>query len=227
MKRLISTLLFIFWSYAGSAQIIEVNIKGMDDGLRSTKQIDYNEAVLFAKREAIERAGVRIKAMTTVKDFMLNSDYIESRAEAVLLPGYNIIDIGYQIDGTYLVVLAGKVKSNVQSDPQFGTMVSQEEQSHNPSVDFKIRFLVNRVISDSPSYYKISLDDRVVFSSTLTDIDQIISEDRISPGPHKIQVFCDFSNIIEEKIIDVQNNMTLNIHVKKSLWTGRETLEVY
>jgi hypothetical protein len=91
------------------AETIDVHIKGVDDGVKTTKQRDYKEAVLFAKREAIERAGVKIKAITTVKDLVLNSDYIESQAEAVLLPEYNILDMGYSADGTYQVVLVGKV----------------------------------------------------------------------------------------------------------------------
>ena len=93
------------------AETIDVHIKGVDDGVKTTKQRDYKEAVLFAKREAIERAGVKIKSMTTVKDLVVNSDYIESQAEAVLLPGYNILDMGYSADGTYQVVLVGKVKT--------------------------------------------------------------------------------------------------------------------
>jgi hypothetical protein len=93
------------------SETIDVLIKGVDDGLKTTKQQDYKEAVLFAKREAIERAGVKIKAMTTVKDLVLDSDYIESKAEAVLLPGYNILDMGYFADGTYQIVLIGKVKT--------------------------------------------------------------------------------------------------------------------
>ena len=93
------------------AETIDVQIKGVDDGAKTTKQRDYKEAVLFAKREAIERAGVKIKSMTTVKDLVVNSDYIESKAEAVLLPGYNILDMGYSADGTYQVVLFGKVKT--------------------------------------------------------------------------------------------------------------------
>ncbi len=56
-------------------------------------------------------AGVKIKSMTTIKDMVLYSDYIESKAEAVLLPGYNILDMGYSADGTYQVVLIGKVKT--------------------------------------------------------------------------------------------------------------------
>ena len=94
-----------------NAETINVQIKGVDDGARTTKQRDYKEAVLFAKREAIERAGVKIKSMTTVKDLVVNSDYIESKAEAVLLPGYNIVDMGYSADGTYQIVLVGKVKT--------------------------------------------------------------------------------------------------------------------
>jgi len=94
-----------------NAETIDVQIKGVDDGVRTTKQQDYKEAVLFAKREAIERAGVKIKALTTVKDMVVNSDYIESKAEAALMPGYQIMDIGYQADLTYLVILIGKVKT--------------------------------------------------------------------------------------------------------------------
>lgn len=91
------------------AETIDVQIKGIDDGVKTTKQQDYKEAVLFAKHEAIERAGVKVKSMTTVKDFVLNADYIESKAEGVLLPGYNILDIGYVEDGTYQVVLVDKI----------------------------------------------------------------------------------------------------------------------
>ena len=99
-----------------NAETIDVHIKGVDDGVKTRKQQDYKEAVLFAKREAIERAGVKIKAITTVKDLVLYSDYIESKAEAVLLPGYNIMDIGYQQDGTYLVILVGKVKTGTEME---------------------------------------------------------------------------------------------------------------
>jgi formylglycine-generating enzyme required for sulfatase activity len=102
-------LLVILSTVSNASEIIDVQIKGIDDGVRTTKQQDYKEAVLFAKREAIERAGVKIESTTKVKDLILYEDYIESRAEAVLLPGYNIIDVGYAEDGTYHVVLVGKI----------------------------------------------------------------------------------------------------------------------
>jgi hypothetical protein len=91
--------------------IVDVKIKGIDDGIKTTKQQDYREAILFAKREAIERAGVKIKSITSINELMVESDYIELKAEAVLLPGYEIIDIGYQTDNTYLIILTGKVKT--------------------------------------------------------------------------------------------------------------------
>lgn len=109
----IMILLYIIIGISSIAfsETIDVQINGFDDGQKTTKQRDYKEAVLFAKREAIERAGVQIKSITSVTDLVVNSDYIESKAEAVLLPGYRIMDIGYQQDGTYLVILIGKVKT--------------------------------------------------------------------------------------------------------------------
>ena len=54
-----------------TAETIDVTIKGVDDGVKSTKQQDYKEAVLFAKRQAIERAGVEIKALTSVNNLIV------------------------------------------------------------------------------------------------------------------------------------------------------------
>jgi len=93
-----------------TAETIDVTIKGVDDGVKSTKQQDYKEAVLFAKRQAIERAGVEIKALTSVNNLIVQEDYIESKSEGILLPGYQIIDIGYAEDGTYQIVLVGKLR---------------------------------------------------------------------------------------------------------------------
>jgi hypothetical protein len=88
---------------------IDVLIKGVDDGVKTNKQQDYKEAVMNAKLMAIERAGVEISSITRVTNFKLKYDMVESRANAVLLPGFQIMDIGYQTDGTYQVVLSGKV----------------------------------------------------------------------------------------------------------------------
>lgn len=89
---------------------IDVSIQGIDNGVRSTKQEDYREAVLFAKREAIERAGVVIKTKSTVKNLVLEEDFIQSQSDAVLVAGYQIVDVGYGQDGFYHIVLIGKIK---------------------------------------------------------------------------------------------------------------------
>jgi hypothetical protein len=40
---------------------------------------------------------------------------VESKAKAILLPGFQVMDIGYQQDGTYLVILSGKVRTQTPS----------------------------------------------------------------------------------------------------------------
>ncbi len=97
--------------------VIDVKIIGYDNGIKTMKANDYREALLNAMRQAIERAGGEIKSVTTVKDFKLEEDYIETNARGILLPGFEIIDIGYSEGGTYNVMLIGKIK--VASVPNF------------------------------------------------------------------------------------------------------------
>ena len=97
-------------------QEIQVTIRGRDDGIKTNKQQDYKEASMNAKLEAIERAGTEIKSITKVVNFKLKYDMVESKAEGILLPGYQILDIGYQTDGTYLVILSGKLKVGPEKD---------------------------------------------------------------------------------------------------------------
>ena len=61
-------------------------------------------------RQAIERAGVEVESKSKVKNFELEDDYIETSARAILLPGFEIIDIGYSEGRTYTVMLVGKIK---------------------------------------------------------------------------------------------------------------------
>ena len=102
-------------STTAMSETLDVTIKGFDDGKKTSRQQDYKEAVLDAKRQAIEQAGVTVESKSTVKNSVLQEDFIESKAKAVLLPGFQIMDIGYMQDGTYQVVLTGKVQ--VQPKP--------------------------------------------------------------------------------------------------------------
>lgn len=102
-----------------SAETIDVTIKGVDDGVRSNKQQDYEEALLHAKLQAIERAGVEIESITRIVNFQTKLQQVETKAKAVLLPGFQVIDIGYTEDGTYQVVLIGQISSGVPSDSAY------------------------------------------------------------------------------------------------------------
>jgi len=109
----IASFVFLFLFSIASvtpAEVIDVNIKGVDDGIKTNRQQDYREAVMNAKLQAIERSGASIESITKVVNFQLKYDAIESSSKAILLPGFQIIDIGYLADGTYQVVLVGKIQ---------------------------------------------------------------------------------------------------------------------
>lgn len=114
-------LLFLMVRIVVSADI-DILVIGNDNGIKSTKQADYNEALMDAKLRAIERSGIKLMAETTIMNLSMKSDYIESKSEGVLKPGFQILDIGYQIDGRYLVILSGKVvgdKGAAEADEKF------------------------------------------------------------------------------------------------------------
>jgi len=113
MKKALNVFFILFlFSIASiaSAEVIDVNIKGVDDGIKTSRQQDYKEAVMNAKLQAIEQAGASIESITKVVNFQLKYDVVESKSSAILLPGFQIIDIGYVADGTYQVVLIGKLQ---------------------------------------------------------------------------------------------------------------------
>jgi len=118
MKIVFSVLLFLFSIVSiASAEVIDVNIKGIDDGIKTNRQQDYREAVMNAKLQAIEQAGASIESITQVVNFQLKYDAVESRSKAILLSGFQIIDIGYVADGTYQIVLSGKIQTGGQETP--------------------------------------------------------------------------------------------------------------
>ncbi|MCI5196387.1 MAG: hypothetical protein D3919_09180 [Candidatus Electrothrix sp. AW5] len=101
-------------------QTYPVSIDGFDNGVRTNRQTDYAEAVLDAKKQAIERAGVRMdigrktgrtyrhrNGQDSLDKYSINN--IESYASGVLVPGCRIEDHGYGRDGSYKVTLRGEV----------------------------------------------------------------------------------------------------------------------
>jgi len=113
------SIIFLFPPISFS-ETIKVLIKGIDDGVRTNKQQDFKEAEMNAKLQAIERAGVEISSITKVVNFQLKYDMIKTKAEAILLPGFEVMDMGYQVDGSYQIVLSGKIQTG-------GAMTKREE----------------------------------------------------------------------------------------------------
>jgi|GEM_PF-1436550 hypothetical protein len=116
----LSVVITLLLCTSALCETLDVTIKGFDDGKKTNRQQDYKEAVLDAKRQAIEQAGVTVESKSTVKNSVLQEDFIESKAKAVLLPGFQIMDIGYMQDGTYQVVLTGKVQVQPKLQPTEG-----------------------------------------------------------------------------------------------------------
>jgi hypothetical protein len=100
-----------FFTLTFSQTVIDISVKGISDGKNDGAQKDRQEAVMDAKRQACEKAGLTLESKTTVNNFTVLNDYVETQSKGVLLPGFQIIDIGYVADGTYQVVLSGKIKT--------------------------------------------------------------------------------------------------------------------
>lgn len=92
------------------SETVDVLIKGIYGGEKTGREMAYNQALMNAKLQAIERAGTEVSSITQVENFTLKYDLVESKARAVILPGFQVIDMGYQLDGTYQVVFSGKVQ---------------------------------------------------------------------------------------------------------------------
>jgi len=95
----------------GKGQIISVKVIGYSSGKKKTLKTDYEEAVIDAKLKAIERAGVEIKSMTEMENFQVKSDFVENKSKGILEPGYEIIEVGYDENGVYKILLIGQVRT--------------------------------------------------------------------------------------------------------------------
>jgi hypothetical protein len=104
------SLTMVFVGFLQAQEILDIMVKGISDAQNDGAQKDRMEAIMDAKLQACEKAGVAINAKTTVENFQTVYDLVESKSEAVLLPGYQLMDVGYTADGTFQVVLSGKIK---------------------------------------------------------------------------------------------------------------------
>ncbi|MBN2424837.1 MAG: hypothetical protein JXR46_08225 [Calditrichaceae bacterium] len=114
MKTMI--FIFVLATAVFAQEIIEISVKGISDKQNDGAQQDRLEAILDAKRQACEKAGLTIESKTTVENFEVVYDFVETQAATVLLPGFQLIEIGYVQDGTYQVVLSGKIKAMAEGE---------------------------------------------------------------------------------------------------------------
>lgn len=70
-------------------------------------------------------------AVTQMENFTLKRDWVESKAKALILPGFQILDMGYQLDGSYQVVLAGKVQVGTDRGKLWGKLRSEAQRFPN------------------------------------------------------------------------------------------------
>jgi hypothetical protein len=155
--------LLILCSALPAQDVIDITVKGISDSENNGAQKDRQEAIMDAKRQACEKSGVRLKSQTNVENFQTTFDYIESKAEAVLLPGFNVIDIGYTADGTYQVVLSGKVK-----------VVNEDEQDEAVSAK-ELRYA--KTLFDKGEYYQSSQLLEKYINSKEDDVSEALKEE--------------------------------------------------
>ncbi|OGS34237.1 MAG: hypothetical protein A2293_10110 [Elusimicrobia bacterium RIFOXYB2_FULL_49_7] len=99
------------------------------------------------------------RSKTTVENFQTTYDFIETRSEGILLPSYQIIDIGYIQDGTCNVVLTGKIRTEKAAPSETA------EFHYEPPVLCLCLQAAHRKSSVYPAYFESPYE----FSGTLTD----------------------------------------------------------
>lgn len=103
----------------GDGSFKEVRVNGYSFGSKGHNNLE--EATVDAYRKAIEKGtGISIQSFTNVENYQLKKDQITSKARGMLLPGFQVVEVGYGTkgsnqtwnDGVYKVTLIGKVKEN-------------------------------------------------------------------------------------------------------------------
>ena len=130
IKRVLTNLfisvcfIFIFDADSGWTEVLKVKIAGYSDGIYNGIQQDKKEAILDAKRQAIEKAGVKIDSKTVVKNYIAIEDMIEAQSKAIILPGFEIIEIGYDKNQeVFKVVLVGSIQSIVETEINYSKYI--------------------------------------------------------------------------------------------------------
>ncbi len=210
IKSAIAVILII--SNLLNAQI-KVRVTGVSDNIYNGEQQDRKEAVLDAKVQADEKIGVKIEAKTTIKNFILQEDLIESLAKAYLLPDFEIVDLGYSIDlsgdTVFKVILIGEVSNTAINRTGKLNILSKDYYKHvfNPYQDNEERNEIIQSMGTDGTYDfrfdEIRVDDVIFWHGEYSDY---ITVEEIPYGPHNIAIDCISGTYIEQLAIDKEVN---------------------
>ncbi len=111
IKIIILGCFFLMVKVLIAQDVIDVVEQGISVGVRNSKQQDRDEAIMNAKLKIIERAGVDVKSITSFDGLPQRINWIKKQSQAYILPGLKIVDVGYDKDGLYHIVLVGKIST--------------------------------------------------------------------------------------------------------------------
>jgi hypothetical protein len=94
-------------------EFVQFKVIGYSRGKKNLKD-DYNEALVDAKIKAIERAGVKVDSITKMDNFEIKSDMVEAQSKGTIEPGYEIMEVGYDENGVYKILMIGKVRTRIK-----------------------------------------------------------------------------------------------------------------
>ncbi len=165
MKALPVILIICLSIPLSAQQIIDITVKGISDSKKDGAQQDRLEAIMDAKRQACEKAGMTLESKTKVKNFKTEYDYVETQSKGVLLAGFQIVDVGYLADGTYQVVLSGKIKKSgedkiVNKELRYAKSLNERGKSRE-CIDILLKYIdskdekVSEELKEESHYYLI------------------------------------------------------------------------
>lgn len=134
------------------SQAFDVSIRGVDDGVKTKKQQDFKEALMNARMQLLEREGQNVDEFHRMTNFQQRYDAVEASVRKVLLPGSQVVDIGYAEDGTYQVVLVGKAQKPGEKGIREGQFANDQ------GVDSD----ANQIIREALQLYKLGKTKKAI-----------------------------------------------------------------
>lgn len=158
-------LLFILISasFIFSLDSLEILVKGFSNQENNGHQIDRQEAILDAKRQACEKAGIIIESKTTSENFQLLLDLVETKSNTILLPDFKIMDIGYNSDSCYQVVLSGKITLVQNTESTSSKEIRHIHSLHKNGDHRKCKKLLKKYFTSSDKSIKNNLKEEAFY----------------------------------------------------------------